>query len=515
MAAAGVERREALRGSRRRIRPLVTLALTVAALGAPLASRGQSAPGTPRPSRGAPSDQPGTTPPFGTEGGKALESRSEAERLTEVMPLVIERIEISGNVRWPPSAIRDHIPLHPGDVATAEGILNVRVRLVQLGAFSDVEVTAAPGSAPDRVVLRVHVVERTPWTVGDVLLAHTQVARPYGGVTLGNASVLTLGVGAAIASATDGDGRWVVRGTLYEPDLPLGGRSFVGGLQLIWQQGLESGCATPSCDGHYSAIPWVHYRRAGGEVDIGFRPGAFERLLFGYRLESLRVRSDPGVFPPARPPLPEGDTILSALVLQLDRDTRTDAFLPQHGSRLQARIDIGTAALGSDYEYSRYLIEAERWFPLRGGHALRIDLAFGLLQGDAPAYERFYAADWSYFSIGVAAPRFAELNFSSDSRYDAFLAVVGAEYSLPLWTDQKGFFRRGFLAFGIRTVYSAVTPGAARSLLSQVPVSFDLAVRFDTRIGIFGIGLGYVIDQILKAVPLRVPGIQIQTRGSP
>jgi len=513
MEAAGVERREALRGSRRRIRPLVAVALTVAALGAPPASRGQSAPGTPRPSRGAPSDQPGMTPPFGTEGGKALASQSEAERLAEARPLIIERIEISGNARVPPSEIRDHIPLHPGDVATAEGILSLRVRLVQLGVFSDVEVKAAPGSAPDRVVLRVHVVERTPWIVGDVLLAQTQVARPYGGITLGNASALTLGVGAAIAAATDGDGRWVARGTLYEPDLPLGGRSFVGGLQLIWQQGLESGCATPSCGGNTSAIPWIHYRRAGGEVDIGFRAGVFERMLFGYRLESLRVRSDPGVV--ARPSLPEGDTLLSALVLQFDRDTRTDAFLPQHGSRLQARIDIGTAALGGDYEYSRYLIEAEEWFPLRGGHALRLDLAFGLLQGNAPVYERFYAADWAYFSIGVAAPRFAELNFSSDSRYDAFLAVVGVEYSLPLWTDQKGFFRRGFLAFGVRTVYSAVTPGAARSLLSQVPVSFDLAVRFDTPIGIFGIGLGYVIDEILKAVPLRVPGIEIQTRPPP
>ena len=51
--------------------------------------------------------------------------------------------------------------------------------------------------------------------------------------------------------------------------------------------------------------------------------------------------------------------------------------------------------------------------------------------------------------------------------------------------------------------------------MSQVPVSFDLAVRVDTRIGIFGIGLGYLIDQVLKAVPVKVPGVNVQTRGSP
>jgi outer membrane protein assembly factor BamA len=307
----------------------------------------------------------------------------------------------------------------------------------------------------------------------------------------------------------------VVRGTLYDPGLPFGDRSTVGGLQLIWQKGLESGCATPACGGNYSAIPWVRYQRIGGEIDAGFRPSAFSRMLFGYRLESVRVHSDPGVDPLARPPLPEGNTVLSALVLSFDRDTRTDAFLPHYGSRLVARIDIGTAALGSDYEYSRYVVEAEQWFPLRSGHALRLDGALGLLQGNAPAFDHFYAADWSYFSIGVAAPRFAELNFSSDSRYDAFLAVAGAEYSLPIWATPAAFFRRGFVAFGIRTVFTAPTPGGARSLVSQVPVSFDLAVRVDTRIGIFGIGLGYFIDQVLKAVPIKVPGVNIQTRNSP
>jgi outer membrane protein assembly factor BamA len=490
-------------------------ALALALAATPSRTDALSPPGVPRPSRGAPGDQPGITPPFGTEGSKGLAVRSEAEREAEKTPLAVERVEISGNVRVPAGAILAHIPIHAGAVATADAIVDARARLVQLGAFSDVEITATPGSAPGRIVLHVHVVERTPWSIGDVMLAQTPVARPYGGVTLGNSSALGLGRGAAIAGATDGGDRNVVRATVYEPDLPLSGLSLVGGVQLLWQEGLESGCATPRCDGHYGAIPWVRYRRVGGEVDVGFRPGAFSRVLFGYRFETLHVRSDPGVVPSARPALPEGNTVVSALVISFDRDTRTDAFLPRRGSRLLARLDVGTAALAGDFEYSRYVVEAEKWLPLGGSHALRLDAAVGLVQGDAPAFDRFYAADWSYFSVGVAAPRFAELNFSPDSRYDAFLAVAGAEYSLPLWSDRGGFFRRGFLAFGIRTVYTAATPGGARSLLSQVPVSFDLALRVDTRVGIFGIGLGYLIDQVLKAVPLHVHGVNVQTRGSP
>jgi outer membrane protein assembly factor BamA len=490
------------------------LAAALAAI-APPAALAQSSPGVPRPSRGAPGDQPGTTAPFGTEGGKGLATRSQAERDVQAAPFAIERIEITGNVRVSSSAILAHIPVRAGDVATPDGILDTRVRLVQLGAFSEVELTDIPGSAPGLIVLRIHVIERATWSIGDFLLAWTPVARPYGGITLADSSALGLGRGVAVAGATDGGDRSVVRGTIYEPDRLIAGRSLVGGLQLLWQHGLESGCSTPRCGGYFNAIPWVRYRRIGGELDVGFRPGTFSRVLFGYRLESVHVRSDAGVDPVARPPLPEGNTVLSALVLAFDRDTRTDAFLPRDGSRLRGRIDVGSAALGGDYEYSRYVIEGELWLPLRGGHALRLDAALGLLQGDAPAFERFYAADWSYFSIGVAAPRFAELNFSSDSRYDAFLAVAGAEYSLPLWNDRPGFFRRGFLAFGIRTVYSSATPSGARSLVSQVPVSFDLAIRVDTRIGIFGLGLGYLIDQVLKAVPVKVPGVNVQTRGSP
>jgi hypothetical protein len=487
----------------------IAAALLLAAASAtfvPARTSAQDPPGTPHPSKGAPGDKPGRTDPFGTEGAKALQEPSDAERAASDGPALVERIDIAGNRRTHTRVVRRHLVVEEGEVATPEAILVSRVRLVQLGPFSRVDVEALPGSGPGRIVLRFEVEERTSLTVTDVLVGQTPVSRPYAGAGVAESNLLGLGLGASLSLAGDLRGRRGGRLALYHPDLGAGRRTFLAGVRAAWQEGKESGCATPRCDGRFDAIPWVHYRRAGAEVDAGFRPGAFSRLLFGYRLESIRARSDPGVA--VRPPsLREGASLLSALVVGFDVDTRADTFLPRKGARLQATVTIGSAALGSDHEYSRYLVQAERWFPQRRGRALRVDLAAGLVQGDAPPFERFYAADWSYFSVGLAAPRALELNFSPDARYDALLLVLGGEWSLPLWERQGRLLSRGSVALGARAVYTARTPGAARSLLSEIPLSLDASLRVDTRVGVFGVGLGYVAEQILKAVPLRVPGV--------
>jgi outer membrane protein insertion porin family len=240
----------------------------------------------------------------------------------------------------------------------------------------------------------------------------------------------------------------------------------------------------------------------------GWRPSPFSRILLGYRLEFLRGASDPGVVAAARPDLQEGRSRLSALVAGYDSDTRTDPFLPQGGTRLEVRLTLATAAIGSDYDYTKYFVQLEHWFPQGGGRGLRVDFALGLVQGGAPFFERFYAADWSYFSVGVAAARVLDLNFSPDSRYDVLLGVLGLEYVFPLWDSHGGHLGRGFLALGSRFLYSAARADAGRSALSATPVSIDAALRIDTRLGVITLRLGYVVDQVLKAVPLSLPGIE-------
>jgi hypothetical protein len=117
-------------------------------------------------------------------------------------------------------------------------------------------------------------------------------------------------------------------------------------------------------------------------------------------------------------------------------------------------------------------------------------------QGNAPFFERFYGADFSYFAIGPALARALELNFSTDSRYDAFVAMGGLEYAVPLW-ETGAFFRRGYLALGVRGVHSTATLGGGRTPYSRSPVSGEAALRLDTPVGVFNASLGYAVDNFL------------------
>ena len=139
-------------------------------------------------------------------------------------------------------------------------------------------------------------------------------------------------------------------------------------------------------------------------------------------------------------------------------------------------------------------MRAETAYALLGG--LRLLGALGVSQGASPFFDRFYAADWNYFTIGPALGRALELNFSTDSRYDAFLAMAGLEYAVPLWT-KSGFFHRGYLAVGGRGVYSTATLGGSRTSFSKSPLSGDVALRLDTPVGMFNVSVAYWLDIFL------------------
>jgi hypothetical protein len=159
------------------------------------------------------------------------------------------------------------------------------------------------------------------------------------------------------------------------------------------------------------------------------------------------------------------------------------------------QVTFGSRALGGDYEYSRYLLQLESAFAI-AALPLRLQAALGAAQGNAPFFDRFYAADFSYFALGPALGRALELNFSTDSRYDAFVSAVGLEYAVPLWA-RSGFFRRGYLALGARAVYSTAELGGSRTPYSRSPLSSEVAVRFDTPVGVFNASVAYWMDIFL------------------
>ncbi len=439
---------------------------------------------------------------------------SEAPRPGDLSPQLrryqIERIRIVGLERAKESEVRRHLLVSEGEVLDEERVLLSRLRLLQLGWFSRVETRVEKGSERGLVVLVIEVSERNTLIVTDLILGSTDPEPLYGGVGLSQQNFLGRGFGLSGAFVYGGSpvgrpqdpDRFAVRGSFFAPSIDFPGtkRGLVLGATFLLVRGEEFACDDPKCsayDGHFGAAPRVRYQRAMGEGTVGLRPGPFERLLASYRYEGVHATEigttttlsgmEAALFPRR--------STVSALTGTYELDTRDDFFLPREGMRGLFQVTFGSRLLGSDYEYSRYLLQLETAFALLA-RPLRFQAALGAAQGNAPFFDRFYAADFSYFALGPALGRALELNFSTDARYDAFLAMGGLEYAVPLWTS-RGFFRRGYLALGARAVYSTATLGGERTRFSRSPLSGDVALRFDTPVGVFNLSGGYLLDNVL------------------
>lgn len=77
----------------------------------------------------------------------------------------VERINISGNTRTLDKVIRREFRLAEGDAFSTAKVRRSQERLRALGFFEKVDVSAAPGSAPDKTNLEVQVVEQS---TGDI-----------------------------------------------------------------------------------------------------------------------------------------------------------------------------------------------------------------------------------------------------------------------------------------------------------------------------------------------------------
>jgi len=422
----------------------------------------------------------------------------------------IERIRISGLDHVREFEARRHLLVGEGEVLDEERVLFSRLKLLQLGWFSKVETRVEKGSERGLVVLVFEVAERNTILVTDLILGSTEPQPLYGGFGLSQQNFLGRGFGLSGAFMYGGSpsgrpqdpDRFAVRASFFAPDVDAPGvkRGLVFGATFHFTRGEELACPDPECEGFgsdFAGAPVVRYQRAGGEATVGIRPGAFERLHATYRFERVRaVESGAAAGEPGtEPAVIAGSSTVSAVTGTYELDTRDDFFFPREGLRALAQVTFGSRLLGGDYEYSRYLLTLDTAFALLR-RPLRLQAAIGAAQGNAPFFERFYAADFSYFAVGPAVGRALELNFSTDSRYDAFVAMAGLEYAIPLWSG-SGFFRRGFLAIGVRGVHSTATLGGGRTPFSKTPVSGDVALRFDTPVGVFNASLGYAADNLL------------------
>ena len=433
---------------------------------------------------------------------------------------IVESIEVRGNDKTRGRLVISYIPLKPGETLDEEKVEIGRIRLLSLGYFRDVRMVLEKGSERGRVKLVVEVKERNTIIIDDLFMGYSQTNPFWGGLGMSDINFLGRGLmlsGAFVAS----EHQHAFRLGLYWPR--IFNSKVNAGIQGIFSSGREMALASriqdspiDGCDDFSDFDQTLSYLRAGGIVTAGFQVDRANRISFDLHVEHIDADiNEPeddngnscdnypfaGYLAPGR----NGHSTLSSFTFRFERDTRDDFFLPTSGMYLAISIELATRILGSDYEFSKYMIQYEHSFPMWLDHAIRFSVVGGLIQDvgtwGSPFFSRFYIGDHALFLVNkYSLPRNLELNFSEVTDYGDLLASFNIEYDIPLWSTGD-FFYRGYTYFAVN--FSYITKAEFLAIPDEWsgrpkrPVSLDLGFKFDTPIGLFTLSLGYAMDLAL------------------
>jgi outer membrane protein insertion porin family len=411
-------------------------------------------------------------------------------------PTVIEAIEILGNERTARNVILQRLTVRPGDLVDEDRLQETRLRLLGTGYFHTVEMRLERGSARGFVVLSIEVVERNTVLVDDIYFGFSDVAPIFLGFGLSDRNFLGEGV-ALGAHFVVGQDRRALQLKFFLPSLSETRLQLSSSLILL--RGAELITSQDPTNGQ------LDYERFGGTFGLGIGVGPAQRITLIYRIESISAGELPDVDPVILRQAPQiqfGDSLVSSISLQYERDTRDDPFVATEGTRLRVQAEVATSLLGSSYDFSKYTAEAQSAFRLFRDHSLSLRIFGGFIQGRAPFFDQFFLRDFTHFILDEQAlPRNVDLNFSVSNDYDDVIISAGLDYSVPVFRGHSILYRL--------YVYSSITVGASASLDElqadpngrgaggRFPLSFDVGLKFDTSFGNLRLSTAYIMDLIL------------------
>lgn len=282
--------------------------------------------------------------------------------------IYIERINVTGNLRTLDYVIRREFRLVEGDAYNPLMVDAAKKRLTNLGFFKTVEIKRRPGSAPDRVVLDVEVVEQS---TGE----------------------LSFGAGYSTAEGVIGDVSITERNLLGKGQflrLRVAGSQERGQIDLSFTEprfldrNLAAGFDLFHKDVNLSSLSSYRTRRTGGSVRLGF-PIA-ENLWFttAYTLsrdEIYDVDKDisDGTIASRAIIDAEGTAWTSMVSGYLTYDKRNHPTNPTKGYYLAGSVDF--AGAGGDVQYVRLGAEARGYYPITDKITLVGRLMGGHIEG--------------------------------------------------------------------------------------------------------------------------------------
>jgi len=319
-----------------------------------------------------------------------------------------ERIEIGGNVKTRDKVIRRELRVYEQDLFSATNLKESIKNLRRLEYFEDVNFATTPGSAPDRMNLKITVKERPTGTFGlgagystqDRLVGMAEVSQNN---LFGRGQQLKLsGVIGSISHR--------IRASFTEP--------------YLFDRPLALGIDGFNWERQYSEYTRVS---KGGVLRLSHPlKWKYTRLFWMYRFENVNLHD---LQYGASPALLQASEIhnTSATSFVIRRDSRDSLFSATKGSDNSLSFEL--AGLGGDTAFVRYIAESGWYIPLKWSMVAVSHARAGgmnkLSWGAMPVYELFYLGGidtirgFKYAEISprdpntgdrIGGPRFLQLN---------------------------------------------------------------------------------------------------------
>jgi outer membrane protein insertion porin family len=336
----------------------------------------------------------------------------------------IERINVIGNTRTKDYVIRREFKLAEGDAYNPLMVDQAKKRLKNLGLFKNVEVKRRPGSAQDRVILDVEVVEQSTGelsfgvgystsegVIGDISLTERNL--------MGNGQFLRLAVSGSFtrlqAELSFTEPRFLDR------NLAAGFDIFAKQTDLTSQAGFVS-------------------NRMGGDLRLGFPISEKLWSQVSYTFSRDQITN---VVPTASLAIQQaaGTTYTSMVGDSLTYDLRNDPKNPTKGIFLQAGVNF--AGLGGDVQYISTSAEARGYYPITDKITFVSRAIAGNIQGwggqDVRLIDLFFRGGETIRGFNVAGYGPRDLNTNSALGGQTYWATTAEiRFPIPFVPDDLG-----------------------------------------------------------------------------
>jgi outer membrane protein insertion porin family len=349
--------------------------------------------------------------------------------------IYIERINISGNLRTHDYVIRREFRLAEGDAYNPLMVNKAKQRLQALGFFKAVDIKRSQGSAPDRVVLDVGLVEQSTGelsfgagystsegVIGDVSISERNL--------LGKGQFLRLRLSGSFE-------RMQVDLSFTEPRFL--DHNISAGFDLFWK------------DVDLSAVSAFRSRTEGGSLRVAFPLNENLWLTNSYTLSQGTIYDVDHNIASLAIVQSEGSAVTSAWGTSLAYDQRNHPKTPTKGYYFQVGTDF--AGLGGDVQYWRVTGESRFYYPITDkvtfvGRAIGGHIA-GWGGDDVRLIDLFYKGGETIrgFNRGGFGPR--DLVTGDALGGDTFWATTAeVRFPLPLIPDDIGMSGAFFVDAG-------------------------------------------------------------------